>query len=58
MPPPALCPCRAVPRPSAVVNADIRRLAERTAWSPEALAELAELRAEWRAAVAAEERAA
>lgn len=42
----------ASPRPSAVVNAEIRGLcAGRLVWSAEALAVLADLRAEWRAAV-------
>lgn len=43
------------PRPSAVVNADIRRLCEVTGvWTREDLAELARLTGEWRAAVARE----
>lgn len=43
-----LTACRCAPaRPSAAVNDEIRRLVERTAvWTPEALAALAELRAE------------
>jgi hypothetical protein len=42
----------ASPRPSAVLNAEIRGLcAGRLVWSAEALAELARLRGEWRAAV-------
>jgi hypothetical protein len=43
----------ASPRPSAVLNAEIRGLcAGRLVWSAEALAELARLRGEWAAAVA------
>lgn len=53
------CPCAAArpvpPRPAAVVNAEIQRLAAgRDApedWDADALAELAVLRAEWLAAV-------
>lgn len=50
--PPALAPVR----PSAVVNAEIRALcAGRLVWSAGALAVLADLRAEWRAAVERED---
>jgi hypothetical protein len=50
--PPIVCPC-SVARPTAAeLNEQIRRFtAGRTVWSPDALRELAVLRAEWRAAV-------
>lgn len=54
---PPMDPDRGVVRPdAAVLNAAIRRLcaANRTHWSPKALAELARLRARWQAAVAEE----
>jgi hypothetical protein len=54
MSPASACSC-AVPRPSAVVNEEIRRFTQgRLVWSAEALRELARLRAEWQAAVARE----
>lgn len=52
---PASPPPSAPVRSAAVVNAEIRAFtAGRTVWSPEALIELAKLRAEWRDAVARE----
>jgi hypothetical protein len=54
MPQPA-CLCRAV-RPAAAVNAEIRALVRLTRrWDEAALAALAGLQAEWRAAVAREQ---
>lgn len=52
---PTATPVLAPARPSAVINAEIRALcAGRLVWSAEALAVLANLQAEWRAAVEAE----
>lgn len=52
---PTASPVLAAARPSALVNAEIRALcAGRLVWSAEALAVLADLRGEWRAAVEAE----
>lgn len=48
---PVSCCCGRV-RSAAAVNEDIKRLCEATsAWTPERLAALARLRAEWQAAV-------
>lgn len=53
---PVSCHCGAPVRSAAVVNAEIRALVAGTSrWTPQALAELARLRAEWRAAVAREQ---
>lgn len=52
---PTATPVLAPVRPSAVINREIRALcAGRLVWSAEALAVLAGLRGEWRAAVEAE----
>jgi hypothetical protein len=56
---PCCCRCDDARPSAAALNEEIRQLVTRTGvWTPEALAELARLRAEWRTAVNTEARAA